>query len=104
MTNSHILVHPFNYLEPSTLTEAVALLARHGDQARVLAGGTDLLVQMKLETRRPSYVIGLCAVPDLDGVEAADDGLHIGARTPIRPLAWAATCAMVRRPPIRLRP
>lgn len=90
MTNSHILVHPFNYLEPSTLAEAVELLARHADRARLLAGGTDLLVQMKLETRRPDYVIGLRAVPGLDGIQASDGGLHIGARTPIRPLALDA--------------
>lgn len=99
MTNSHILVHPFNYLEPSTLTEAIALLARHGDQARVLAGGTDLLVQMKIETRRPDYVIGLRAVPGLDGIAAGEGGVRIGARTPIRPLAldgriWADYTAL----------
>ena len=49
MTNSHILVHEFTYMEPVSVAEAISLLASHGNAARVLAGGTDLLVQMKME-------------------------------------------------------
>ena len=46
MTNSHILINQFDYLEPESLQEAVTLLAQYGNRARVLAGGTDLLVHM----------------------------------------------------------
>ena len=59
MTNSHILVHEFSYLEPRSVSEAIELLAAHGDAARILAGGTDLLVQMKMERQKPAYVIGI---------------------------------------------
>jgi len=48
MTNTHILVHEFEYLEPASVAEAVALLSQYGERARVLAGGTDLIVQMKM--------------------------------------------------------
>ena len=79
MTNSHILVHEFDYREPATLDEAVALLGEHGPQAKILAGGTDLLVQMKMERIKPAVVISIRRIPGLDAIELRDDGLHIGA-------------------------
>jgi len=78
MTNSHILVHEFDYREPTTLAEAVALLSEHGSQARVLAGGTDLLVQMKMERVKPVVVISIRRIPGLDAIELREDGLHLG--------------------------
>ncbi len=84
MTNTHILVHAFDYLEPTTLQEAVALLEEHGEQARVLAGGTDLLVHMKMERLAPRCLISLRRVPGLSGIDVRDDHTWIGARTPIR--------------------
>ena len=41
------LLKSFEYLEPGTVEEAVQLLSKHGDKAKVLAGGTDLLILMK---------------------------------------------------------
>ena len=84
MTNSHILVHEFDYLEPTSLKDAVAMLAQHGDEARVLAGGTDLLVQMKMERLTPRYVVGIGKVPGLDSIAPQGDFLHIGSLSPIR--------------------
>ena len=78
MTNSHILVHEFDYRDPTTLAEAVALLSKHGSQARVLAGGTDLLVQMKMERLKPAMLISIRRIPGLDVIELRDDGLHLG--------------------------
>ncbi len=69
MTNSHILVHEFTYLEPQTVAEAIDLLAAHGDAARVLAGGTDLIVQMKMERLKPGYVIGIGRLTELKGIK-----------------------------------
>ena len=89
MTNSHILVNTFDYYEPETVADAVALLAQHGGRARVLAGGTDLLVQMKIERMAPEAVISLNCIPGLDRIEVRGRGgvtpplLHIGARATI---------------------
>jgi xanthine dehydrogenase iron-sulfur cluster and FAD-binding subunit A len=83
MTNTHILVQEFEYLEPSSLEEAISLLNEHGDRARALAGGTDLIVQMKMERIAPEYVINVSRVPGLDGIALQDGGLQIGALTTI---------------------
>ena len=79
MTNSHSWCNEFDYLEPATLDEAVRLLSEHGTQARILAGGTDLLVQMKMERIKPAVVISIRRIPGLDAIELRGDGLHIGA-------------------------
>ncbi len=85
-TNSHILIHEFDYLEPASVEEAVALLAEHGDRTQFLAGGTNLLVWMKLEQRAPEYVINIGKLPGLDEIVPGDDGLALGALTTIRAL------------------
>jgi len=86
ITNSHILVHEFDYLEPTSVEEAVGLLDRYGPEARVLAGGTDLIVQMKMERLAPRYVVSIGRVSGLDGIEARNGHTRIGARTSIRTL------------------
>ncbi len=88
MTNSHILLQRFEYCEPASIAEALALLREHGSKARLLAGGTHLLVMMKMEREAPEVVIGLQRIPGLDTVEALPDGgLKIGAAVTIRALA-----------------
>ncbi len=86
MTNSHILVHEFVYLEPRTLEAALALLARYGRRARPLAGGTDLLVQLKMERLHPEAVVNIGKVPGLAGIEPRDNAYRVGALTSIRAL------------------
>jgi CO/xanthine dehydrogenase FAD-binding subunit len=56
----------FEYLAPETVEEALELLSRHGGKARLLAGGTDLLLNMKRRQESPQYVIGLKNVHSLD--------------------------------------
>lgn len=85
-TNSHILVHEFDYLEPASMEETVGLLSRYGPEARVLAGGTDLIVQMKMERLAPRYLVSIGRVPGLEGVTVQDGWTRIGARTSIRTL------------------
>lgn len=73
-------MRPFAYLEPATLTEAVALLAQHQGQAHLLAGGTDLLVEIKEQVRRPETVINLKKIAGLDQLQFDPaDGLRLGA-------------------------
>lgn len=77
----------FDYLEPSTLDEAVALLGRHGDLAHVLAGGTDLLVEIKEHLRRPQYVVDIKRIPGMDELSYDPrEGLRIGALVTTRAL------------------
>jgi aerobic carbon-monoxide dehydrogenase medium subunit len=77
----------FEYLEPATLDEAVALLRSHGKEAHVLAGGTDLLVEIREQLRRPRYVMNIKRVPGMDGLSYdSHDGLRVGALVTARAL------------------
>jgi len=102
MTNSHILSQRFAYARPSSVQETLQILKERGENARLLAGGTNLLVDLKLEkasaTRtaelpgqhpagEPMTVVDISRLPGLRGVEERRDGVHIGALTPIRELA-----------------
>jgi aerobic carbon-monoxide dehydrogenase medium subunit len=70
----------FDYLEPATLAEALSLLEQHGDSARVIAGGTSLIIWMRQRLLMPKVVIGLGRIPDLDTITFnAQEGLRIGA-------------------------
>lgn len=84
-TNTHILFSEFEYHAPTTLYETTELLAAFGERARLMAGGTDLLVQMKMERRQPAQVISLAKISALKGITRLDNGeLEIGATTSIR--------------------
>jgi carbon-monoxide dehydrogenase medium subunit len=73
----------FEYHAPTTLNEAISLLQEHGESARPLAGGTDLVVQMKENATKfapPSHIVSLLRVPELGGIEFSEsEGLRIGA-------------------------
>jgi len=72
----------FDYIRPTSLAEACDALREGGGEAMPLAGGTDLLVQMKQGDRRPATLVSLRDVPELRYVRLADDGsLAIGAAT-----------------------
>ncbi len=80
----------FQYLEPRTLKQASALLERYGDQASLVAGGTDLMVKMKRRILNPDYVIDLEGIPHLDSIKySAKSGLAIGALTKISTLEYS---------------
>ena len=77
----------FEYLEPTSIQEAIALLERHDGKARIIAGGTDLLVQMRRRTIKPEYVINIGNIHWLDYIKYDEnEGLKIGALTTIRTL------------------
>jgi carbon-monoxide dehydrogenase medium subunit len=70
----------FEYYEPANLEEASALLVRHGAEASLLAGGTDLLVEIKEHVRWPKHVVNVKRIPGLAALEYdARDGLRFGA-------------------------
>jgi carbon-monoxide dehydrogenase medium subunit len=72
----------FEYLEPETLLEACNLLSQHKGKAKVIAGGTDLLVKMKKGEIAPKYLIGLDSIPNLDYITHDEaSGLKIGILT-----------------------
>jgi carbon-monoxide dehydrogenase medium subunit len=68
----------FDYHRPTSLDEAIGLLAEHED-ARALAGGHSLLPLMKLRFAEPRTIVDLGRIPGLDGIEQDEDGLRIGA-------------------------
>ncbi|MBW2064552.1 MAG: xanthine dehydrogenase family protein subunit M [Deltaproteobacteria bacterium] len=78
MVNTKIITHEFDYLEPKSLDEALRLLNKYGEQARILAGGTDLLLQVKQERLLPRYLIDISKVKELARIEEKG-GLRIGA-------------------------
>ena len=69
----------FEYFSPRTVDEALELLARHGDDAKILAGGQSLLPMMKLRIASPRYLIDVNRIDGLAGLRREDDRLVIGA-------------------------
>ncbi|MGH7553620.1 MAG: FAD binding domain-containing protein [Longimicrobiales bacterium] len=72
---------PFEYFAPETLEEALALLARYGDDAKPLAGGQCLIPVLNFRLARPAVLIDLNRIASLAGIQATRDGLRIGAMT-----------------------
>ena len=73
-------IKEFEYFEPSTLSEAISLLAQYRGKAKKLAGGTDLLIQMKQRNLTPEYLINIKNISELDYIKHnEDEGLKIGA-------------------------
>jgi carbon-monoxide dehydrogenase medium subunit len=81
----------FEYFEPATVNEAVALLAKYKNEAKVMAGGTDLMVNLKHDVIRPNYVINIGNISELDFLDFdGGKGLRIGALTTMRALIESA--------------
>ncbi len=70
----------FEYLKPTTLSEATGVLKKQSGRARIIAGGTDLLVEMKSRSIQPRMLIDIKSLPGLGNIEFGEkDGLRIGA-------------------------
>ena len=85
-----MIPHPFEYHAPTSLPDAIALLGRYGDDAKLLAGGHSLLPMMKLRFAQPAHLIDLGRIPDLRGIAQVGDEIHIGAMTTENQLIWSA--------------
>ena len=82
---------PFQYARPGSLDELLALLQQHGPHARLLAGGTDLMVRLRARRDVPRIVIDLKHVGALRAdVTSTRDGISIGARTVMTDIAGSA--------------
>ncbi|MGH7349856.1 MAG: FAD binding domain-containing protein [Candidatus Rokuibacteriota bacterium] len=87
---------PFTYLAPVSVADAVKLMADHGPEAMLVAGGTDLYPNMKRRQFEPTVLVGLRGVRDLAGVRRpGGGGLAVGAGTTLT--------AVSRHPEVRAR-
>lgn len=69
----------FDYVKVKTVTEALALLVEHGDDARILAGGQTLLATLNMRLSEPALLIDITGIEALRCIEVRGDRLHIGA-------------------------
>jgi aerobic carbon-monoxide dehydrogenase medium subunit len=72
-------IRSFELLQPHSVDEAVELLARHGDEARAIGGGTTLIILMKQRALYYPYLVDLQAIPGLNGIAKENDAIRIGA-------------------------
>ena len=72
-------IRSFDLLQPRSLPEAVEMLARHGDDARALGGGTTLIILMKQRALYYPYLVDLQTIPGLGEINVESDGVRIGA-------------------------
>jgi aerobic carbon-monoxide dehydrogenase medium subunit len=72
-------IRSFELLQPRSVDEAVKLLAKHGDEARPIAGGTTLIILMKQRALHYPYLVDLQSVSGLDQISRERDGVRIGA-------------------------
>ena len=102
------------YLQPQSLDDALALLARHGEGARIVAGGTDVIVELSRGIQPTATLIDITAIPGLRHVDLADGIITLGALTTHndvvasqlcrqRALPLAQACWEVGAPQIRTR-
>ncbi len=70
---------PFDFIKPDNQEAAIAALEAHSPDVRVLAGGTDYLVELKHANKSPGTVVDVSQVSELKGIDEIDDGLRIGA-------------------------
>jgi len=105
---------PFEYHRPSDVDEALALLAEHGEEAKVLAGGQSLVPMMNFRIARPGHLIDISRLRELSYIRAGGGRLRIGAatrqatveRSPLVAAGWpllTAALECVAHPQIRAR-
>ena len=79
------------YLRPSSLEEAVDFLSDHGPETKPLAGGTDLLIDMRSGKLKARYIMDVARIPELSGITVTEEGLSIGAGATITEIALSET-------------
>jgi carbon-monoxide dehydrogenase medium subunit len=92
---------PFAYAKPSSLAEALDLLARHGDAAKILAGGQSLIATLNMRLSTPALLIDINGLRELAGIAVADGVLRIGAL--VRHATLGAAPEVMRHAPLLAR-
>ena len=89
---AYLLMLPrFEYSAPRTVEEVCSLLSENKSKAKILAGGTDLLVSMKKRNESPKHLIGISTIPELDYIKYDhENGLEIGALATLQSIASSA--------------
>ncbi len=77
-------MNPTKFLEPSDFSEATSLLDQYGDDAKIIAGGTSVVLMLQQKLIAPSVLISLGRVSNYDFIHHEEDGLHIGALAKLR--------------------
>ena len=97
---------PFAYHRPRSVDEAIALLAQHGEEARVVAGGHSLIPMMKLRLARPAHLLDLQDLEELRGIHSEPGAVVIGAMTTqyemITSELLAAECPIIRETSLQI--
>ena len=75
------------YFQPKSVKECLALLKEYGADAKVLAGGTDLVPRLKNGQLHPVAVIGLMDIPGIDAIDMTDEGLTLGTLANLRKIS-----------------
>jgi carbon-monoxide dehydrogenase medium subunit len=88
-----MIPRPFEYHAPTSVDAALALLATHGGEAKLLAGGHSLLPMMKLRFAEPAHLIDLNRIPSLRGIRLEGNQIRIGAMTTENDLVWSPVLA-----------
>jgi CO/xanthine dehydrogenase FAD-binding subunit len=79
------------YVRPSSLEEAVGFLSDHGPETKPLAGGTDLLIDIRSGELKARYIMDVTRIPELSGIVVTGEGLSIGAGATISEIARSET-------------
>ncbi|MPZ15660.1 MAG: xanthine dehydrogenase family protein subunit M [Chloroflexi bacterium] len=84
-------VRPFDLLQPATVDEAVALLAQHGEDARLLGGGAMLTILLRQRLVAPRYLINVADIPGLNAISSDHNTLRLGAASTLRAIERSDT-------------
>jgi len=96
-----MLLPRFDFHEPATLAEACEIMAQYGVKAKVIAGGTDLMVNMKKKLVSPERLVSICKIPELKKLDSSSAMLKLGSCFTIADTAasaeiaktWGAICS-----------
>jgi carbon-monoxide dehydrogenase medium subunit len=84
---------PFAYARPASLAEALELLGRHRENARILAGGQSLIATLNMRLSTPDILVDIAGIPGLDAISVQDGVVRIGARTSHRAIEQSVEVA-----------